>query len=414
MMGPKKMLTESMADAMLEYKARLVRDFAGKPMPVIPKEVNISFESDKEFVDYVPTDREREFVKVLEQRYPQMAPILLLSIAGLCAWKNGLLLVGPSGLGKSAVLEALASLPLNIVRQKIWADALSPAGARSEGIDEQLSNHDSTIFIDDLSTFLDSYTGADSFKLFSQLIYHGSWHGFTRLQATIENARVKVYIGGTPISVANLIDSDLWSSHIKERFFRIFMHYYNRPQVTTERAPNLSEFFKDVDVDVDLKWNVSAEMMEKCKDMLSGQFTPTRQELFIRKFLTGNARMNLQKEVNDENAKFFLMFEPFSIIQKNFTFRFKEAVHKDFYTAGNLKFIDIFSEVLFWIAEYPRSYEQLEEITGLTVNFLKEIVEKLEQQVGVVASDGVKIRCVGRFAESLKHIYKTFGCEIAF
>ena len=366
-------------------------------------------------VTYRLTPIERDICKSVNETHPQLAPAVLFTLSVGMSWKAGELICMPKGGGKSVVLEACSKRLCN----PVWADALTAAGLRDEGIDVELSNRRSNIWIDDLSTFIDTPTGDDSFKFFSQIILTQRYHGITRGQTMIENADVRVFAGATPIALRELIDSLIWFSHVEDRFFRLHYFYHMRPPVTTEEIPFIPELTHDPeDPDYKPEWCVSQEYAEKVAMMLRDQFTPKRARIFTTKLLTGHAKLCNKDKVTDEDAEFALSLYPFITMERFFVFRFKES-KKEWYTAGTLKFADVFPEVLFWIAAgyekgdetVPHTYETLRRVTQLSPQFIREIVDKILPSGLIEVDHSVRpaeIVIAGRFRQELEKLHRTF------
>jgi hypothetical protein len=363
-------------------------------------------EQELELPSYELSENEKIIVSALKDDLPQLSPFVIFTLSNLLGG-NQTLLIGCMSSGKSKCMKCImnskvnySSIPntinnINKEDKDISSNNLSSnllkiekkANATNivclDSIDEsaklnELSNRSSWVFIDDFTKliFSSKIPPSETIPMLSAI---AQTHTYVSTNVNIQNADVRIVSGVTELAYSKLIQEPVWLSQGKDRFMRLYIMYYNRP--------NPKRFLRD-DEWKSFEINVSRATfndgldISKLRDILSCQISYDRTDQWIIRTLEGHASLCNRREVTQDDISWFLLYEPVLTLDKLSDIKLLRVLYYRFKNKNYTK-------------------KQLANYCGISEDELEKALSELNEYIKLDGKSEWEIK--------LEHLHKTYG-----
>jgi hypothetical protein len=344
------------------------------------RQSSVSFEEKYEPIEYVPSDNEMKIIETLDNSCLPELGVHHIFIASCVLGRASGFIVAPRGKGKSKVLHivhkhsGLCSNPQRF-------DEITEVKGLS-----MLSGKRTEVYVDDFSNMIER---KEILSVCATLVTQGEYT--VPGQVTIENADASFWFAIQPNLLAKLMNMDIWSSMVVDRFPRYWMFYFHRPNPPRFLDENEFPEVKGIDV---YQGEVHSEIPDSELIKIDfGQMTPERTLYFIKKVLVGHARLCGRDTVTvEDDLDWFKLYLPFFEVEKPLVFKstegwqVSETVHAhlfEYLLSGN---VDMSNEVQ----------------RGALISFC----ERTNQKWKVVSG---QFQIIGRWFSRLKNLFQAYG-----
>lgn len=280
---------------------------------------------DQEKIDYTPTGNEMAIVDAFKENLPQLAPFVIFALSCVLA-KIGLHLIAVPSAGKSKIMGAIKKIVVykssnNLSNKSLLSNHINPLSL--DKIDENknleiLSNSNYDIIIDDFTKMI--YSSKVPIKevipILSSLV---QVHSYKSDVMNIENANISLIGGMTSEGYETLRKEEAWRNQGRDRFVRLFLFYYRRPNPKVYLKEDEYIVVPDVEINGEVPYP-EGENIDDLKAILAHQISYDRTDSFIRRILQGHAMLCNKPEVDGDDIKWFKLYTPLLIHDSDFSY----------------------------------------------------------------------------------------------
>lgn len=228
----------------------------------------------------------------------------------------------------------------------------------------------------------------------------------------LQHVDLGVLASGTYWCAAQAVTMGIWSSHVSDRFIRLYPVYYRHPVdfnqfcVSHENPPKFQYSYVPHNVNK-MGWVVDIDLEKKCIELLMNQVTERRAVLYTKNILAAHAAMCGRDIVTDDDAKWLLLFSPFIRTEPLFSVR-KIVRYGKLYQSEGIIYSDVIPEVLFWVGFRPGKISDYCKYSHFPKTVVQDVLNYLKRLGFVTEKDGVW-DYAGQYRDEILHLYKCLG-----
>lgn len=235
-----------------------------------------------------------DIVTTVNSTHPGLGSALAFALVATTARKC-LLMISPSGFGKSAVSEVVADLNYGKVQR---VDAASMASLHKR--ETELSGFNGVLIVDDLTKAGTQYARIATISTIAELVYsHYVDRSMGNMRVQIRNFQGSAIINMQPVWLKQIVEAPEWDAVIKEKVIRYY--HLHRPSQPNTTKPQVK---LQATADFDKTHNSLENSKERTRleDIYSTQFSDARLLEHTRALLRAAASLERRIAVNQDDV----------------------------------------------------------------------------------------------------------------